>query len=79
MAALIVVLYWGTARFEEAAALILENVHKRGLTFRVVVKKGKMNQVKQPRPVKVLTRYILVLKSISGHTQFVTFILACLH
>ena len=44
MAALIIVLYWGTARFEEAAALTLENVSKRGLTYRIVVKKVKQTR-----------------------------------
>ena len=40
-AALIIDLYWGTARFEEAAAITVENITQRGLT--IVIRKAKTN------------------------------------
>ena len=43
-AALYVVMYWCTARFEEAIALTVDSIVKRGLSLQVNIKKGKMNQ-----------------------------------
>ena len=42
-AALYVIMYWCTARFEEAAALTVGQVVKRGLSLQVNIKKGKTN------------------------------------
>merc|ERR1712237_7693 len=46
-AALYVIMYWCTARFEEAAALTVGQVVKRGLSLQVNIKKGKKNQEKK--------------------------------
>merc|ERR1712030_96551 len=46
-AALYVIMYWCTSRFEEAAALTIGQIVKRGLSLQVNIKKGKMNQEKK--------------------------------
>ena len=82
MAAMICVLFWGNARFEEAAAITMQNVSMRGYTMRIVIKKGKCNQGKRPQvmvihpnskeakgnicPFKVLSRYLEKRQSFSG-------------
>ena len=35
--------YWCTARYEEAKKLSVGNIKKRGLSMRVMIKKGKRN------------------------------------
>ena len=46
-AALYIIMYWCTARFEEANALTVGQVVKKGLSFLVNIKKGKSNQEKK--------------------------------
>ena len=43
-AALYVIMYWCIAHFEEAAALTVGAVVKRGLSLQINIKKGKLNQ-----------------------------------
>merc|ERR1712030_227183 len=43
-AALYVVMYWCTARFEDAIALTVDSIVKKGLSLQVNIKKGKLNQ-----------------------------------
>merc|ERR1712030_230311 len=74
LAASIVVCYWCTARYEEAMKLIVGNMQKRGLSVRVMIKKGKRNLEMKPQlavvqpnsresvgnycPVKILEAYM---------------------
>ena len=46
---MIACLFWGNARFEEVAAITMQHVEKRGASIRVMIKKGKCNQVKKPQ------------------------------
>ena len=41
--------YWCTARYEEASKLSVGNVTKRGLSMRVMIKKGKRNLEMKPK------------------------------
>ena len=42
-----IVMYWCTARFEEAVDLRIGAIVKRGLSLQINIKKGKMNQEKK--------------------------------
>ena len=82
LAASIVVCFWCTARYEEAMKLIVGNVQKRGLSMRVMIKKGKRNLEMKPQlavvqpnskesvgnycPVKILEAYMRRRRSIPG-------------
>ena len=43
-ASMYIIMYWCTARFEEAVDLRIGAIVKRGLSLQINIKKGKMNQ-----------------------------------